>query len=156
MRINLSRIHNSAIGYDSIFSSVLDDLGSPSQSSSYPPYDIGRTGENKYRITIAVAGFDCSELSIEADTTTLMVRGEKRSEEKDVEYLHRGIARRAFEHRFQLADFVEVKSASLENGLLYLELLRNIPEKMKPRRIEILQSSKEPEKMIESQKLVAA
>ncbi|MEG8099229.1 Hsp20 family protein [Candidatus Liberibacter brunswickensis] len=153
MRLDVSRIYNSAVGYDTVLS-MLDGLGSPGQSSAYPPYDIERVGENTYRITVAVAGFDYSDLTIEVDSGILMVRGEKKSEEKDeVEYLHRGIAKRAFERRFQLADFVEVVSASLENGLLYLELLRSIPEKMKPRRIEISKSSKkESAKMIEGKK----
>ncbi|AHA28368.1 Hsp20 family protein [Candidatus Liberibacter americanus] len=149
MRIDVSRIYNSAVGYDAVLS-MLGGLSSVGQSSAYPPYDIERTGENAYRITIAVAGFDISELDIEVDAGILMVRGEKKSEGRDsVEYLHRGIAKRVFEHRFQLADFVEVTSSSLENGLLYLELLRNIPEKMKPRRIQISQSSKKETNMIE-------
>ncbi|AKK20286.1 Hsp20 family protein [Candidatus Liberibacter africanus] len=152
MRLDVSRIYNSAVGYDAVLS-MLGDLGSPSQSSAYPPYDIERTSDNAYRITVAVAGFDFSELTIEVDSGILMVRGEKKSEEKEtVEYLHRGIAKRAFEHRFKLADFVEVVSASLENGLLYLGLLRSVPEKMKPRRIEISQPSKESAKMIEGKK----
>ncbi|ACT57094.1 Hsp20 family protein [Candidatus Liberibacter asiaticus] len=152
MRLDVSRIYNSAVGYDTVLS-MLDGLGAPSQTSAYPPYDIERTGENAYRITIAVSGFHPSEITIEVDSSILMVRGEKKSEEKEtVEYLHRGIAKRAFERRFQLADFVEVMSASLENGLLYLELLRSVPERMKPRRIEISQSPQESTKMIEEKK----
>ncbi|RPD37787.1 heat-shock protein [Candidatus Liberibacter solanacearum] len=150
MRVDVSRIYNSAVGYDTVLS-MLDGLGAPSQSSAYPPYDIERTGENAYKITVAVAGFSSSELAIEVDSGILIVRGEKKSEEQEtVEYLHRGIAKRAFERRFQLADFVEVVSASLENGLLYLELFRTVPEKMKPRRIEISNSPKESAKMIEA------
>ncbi|MBY7648930.1 MAG: heat-shock protein [Candidatus Liberibacter europaeus] len=158
MRMDVSRIYNSAIGYDTVLS-MLDGLGNPGQSIAYPPYDIARTDDNSYRITIAVAGFEASELDIEVDSGMLMVRGGKKSEEKsddECQYLYRGIARRSFERRFQLADFVEITSASLENGLLHIELFRNIPEKMKPRRIKISQSSKNETKMIESNKSAVA
>ncbi|MDX0838676.1 Hsp20 family protein [Sinorhizobium medicae] len=147
---DFSPLYRSTVGFDRLFT-MLDSLGQPDQSQTYPPYNIERTGENAYRITMAVAGFDESELSVEARENTLTIRGEK-SEEKgeETQFLHRGIAKRAFERRFQLADHVEIKSASLKNGLLHIDLLREIPETAKPRRIEISAAASQP-KQIEAQ-----
>ena len=104
----------------------------------YPPYNIERTGENDYRVTVAVAGFAENELSIEAKENTLTIKGSKQAkEEQNGEVLYRGIAARAFERVFQLADHVQVKSASVENGLLHVDLVREIPEAKKPRQIPI-------------------
>src|SRR5262249_14806332 len=106
----------------------------------YPPYNIERTGENDYRISVAVAGFAENELSIESKENTLTIKGEKQTtkeENKDGEVLYQGIAARAFERVFQLADHVQVKGANLENGLLHVELVREIPEAKKPRQIAI-------------------
>ncbi len=133
--VDFAPLYRSTVGFDRLFN-MLDGVGQPEQS--YPPYNIERTGENTYRITMAVAGFDEKELSIEAHAHVLTVKGEKAEETAgETEYLYRGIAKRAFERRFQLADHVEVQSASLKNGLLHIDLLRNIPEAMKPRRIAI-------------------
>jgi len=126
--------YRSAIGFDRLFQML--DSGFDSDSG-YPPYNIERTGENSYRITMAVAGFTPEELKVEAKESTLTVSGEKKPDEKDRTFLHRGIAARNFERRFQLADYVEVSSASFENGLLNIDLQRNIPERMKPRQIAI-------------------
>ncbi len=147
---DFSPLYRSTVGFDRLFT-MLDSLGQPDQAQTYPPYNIERTGENAYRITMAVAGFDESELSVEARENTLTIKGEK-SEEKgeETQFLHRGIAKRAFERRFQLADHVEIKSASLKNGLLHVDLLRNIPETAKPRRIEITAATSQP-KQIEAQ-----
>ncbi|MQW55789.1 Hsp20 family protein [Sinorhizobium meliloti] len=147
---DFSPLYRSTVGFDRLFT-MLDSLGQPDQSQTYPPYNIERTGENAYRITMAVAGFDESELSVEARENTLTIKGEK-SEEKgeETQFLHRGIAKRAFERRFQLADHVEIKSASLKNGLLHVDLLRNIPETATPRRIEITAAASQP-KQIEAQ-----
>ena len=147
---DFSPLYRSTVGFDRLFT-MLDSLGQPDQSQTYPPYNIERTGENAYRITMAVAGFDESELSVEARENTLTIKGEK-SEEKgeETQFLHRGIAKRAFERRFQLADHVEIKSASLKNGLLHVDLLRNIPETAEPRRIEITAAASQP-KQIEAQ-----
>ena len=136
--VDFSPLYRSTVGFDRLFT-MLDSLGQPEQAQSYPPYNIERTGENLYRITMAVAGFDESELSIEAHAHVLTIKGEKAEDEKaeQSEFLYRGIAKRAFERRFQLADHVEVTAASLKNGLLHIDLLRNIPEAMKPRRIAI-------------------
>lgn len=133
--------------------SMLDGLGQPEQAQSYPPYNIERTGENTYRITMAVAGFDENELSIESRANALTVKAEKATDEKTTEgeFLYRGIATRAFERRFQLADHVEVQTASLKNGLLHIDLVRNIPEAMKPRRIAISSDSADAPKTIEAQ-----
>ena len=108
-------------------------------AQSYPPYNIERTGENAYRVTMAVAGFGDEDLSIEAKENTLTVKGEKKeqAEGEESNVLYRGIAARSFERRFQLADHVEVRGASLENGLLHIDLVREIPEAMKPRSIAI-------------------
>lgn len=126
--------YRSAIGFDRLFQML--DSGFDSDSG-YPPYNIERTGENSYRITMAVAGFTPEELKVEAKESTLTVSGEKKPDEKDRTFMHRGIAARNFERRFQLADYVEVSSASFENGLLNIDLQRNIPERMKPRQIAI-------------------
>ena len=106
---------------------------------SYPPYNIVKAGEDHYRVTMAVAGFTQDDLEIVSQDNVLVVRGKAKEPEQDeqVEFLHRGIATRAFEHTFQLADFVQVKGAKLENGLLEIELVREVPEAMRPRKIEI-------------------
>lgn len=136
--VDFAPLYRSTVGFDRLLT-MLDTLAQPDQTQSYPPYNIERTGETTYRITMAVAGFDESEISIEAREHALTVKGEK-SEEQDVDqnqFLYRGIAKRAFERRFQLADHVEVSGASLKNGLLHIDLVREIPEAMKPRKIAI-------------------
>jgi molecular chaperone IbpA len=130
-------LYRSTVGFDRLFS-MLDTLGSGENAQSYPPYNIERTGENAYRITMAVAGFSDGELSIESRENGLTVKGEKAEETAEgSEFLYRGIAGRAFERRFQLAEHVEVRGASLKNGLLHIDLVRVIPEALKPRKIEI-------------------
>ena len=138
MRFDLTPFHRSTIGFDRLFS-LLDQAGGFESAPTYPPYNIERTGENAYRISVAVAGFAQPELDIELKENTLTIRGEKQaqSEEKAGETLYRGIAARAFERVFQLADFVQVKGAVLENGLLHVDLVREIPEAKKPRQIAI-------------------
>ncbi|MCL6706571.1 Hsp20 family protein [Pseudomonas sp. R2.Fl] len=150
--VDFSPLYRSTVGFDRLFT-MLDSLGQPDQGQAYPPYNIERTGENTYRITMAVAGFDETELSIEAHAHVLTVKGEKTEEDKaeQSEFLYRGIAKRAFERRFQLADHVEVQNASLKNGLLHIDLLRNIPEAMKPRRIAIASDPINAPKTIEAQ-----
>jgi Molecular chaperone (small heat shock protein) len=150
--VDFSPLYRSTVGFDRLFT-MLDSLGNPDQGQAYPPYNIERTGENTYRITMAVAGFDETELSIEAHAHVLTIKGEKSEDEKaeQTEFLYRGIAKRAFERRFQLADHVEVQSASLKNGLLHIDLLRNIPEAMKPRRIAIASDPVTAPKAIEAQ-----
>jgi molecular chaperone IbpA len=134
---DLTPFYRSTVGFDRLFG-LLDSVADGT-AQTYPPYNIERTGENAYRITMAIAGFGEGDLSIEAKENTLTVKGEKKTEteEKDREFLYRGIGARTFERRFQLADHVEVKGASLENGLLHVDLVREVPEAMKPRQIAI-------------------
>jgi molecular chaperone IbpA len=135
---DLAPFYRSTVGFDRFFS--LLDQAAAGGSPGYPPYNIERTGENAYRITVAVSGFSQGELSIVAKENTLTIKGEKSANENGQdksEVLYRGIAARAFERAFQLADFVVVKSASLENGLLHVDLVREIPEAKKPRNIPI-------------------
>ena len=135
---DLTPFYRSTVGFDRLFN-LLDQVASDG-SPGYPPYNIERTGENAYRITVAVSGFAEAELSIVAKENTLTIKGEKTANENGREksaVLYRGIAARAFERVFQLADFVQVKTASLENGLLYVDLIREIPEAKKPRSIPI-------------------
>ena len=133
---DLAPLYRSTVGFDRLFS-LLDQVGGLDATSGYPPYNIERTDENAYRVTVAVAGFTEDDLFLEVKENTLTIRGEKQASEKPGEVLYQGIAARAFERRFQLADHVEVKGASLENGLLHVDLKREIPEAMKPRQIPI-------------------
>lgn len=128
-------LYRSTIGFDR-FAQLLDSM-TGIEEGGYPPYNIERLGENDYRITMAVAGFSDSEIKIEVKEQSLTVRGDKAADDKDRHFLHRGIAARSFERRFQLADYVEVKGADLKDGLLHIDLQRNIPERMKPRTIPI-------------------
>jgi len=136
---DLAPLYRSTVGFDRLFS-MLDGFDA---TPGYPPYNIERTGENDYRISVAVAGFGEGDLSIESKENTLTIKGEKQvKEENKGEVLHQGIAARAFERQFQLADYVVVKGASLENGLLHVDLAREIPEAKKPRQIAINGSTK--------------
>ena len=134
---DFSPLFRSTIGFDRL-TRLMDpasqiDVGAP----TYPPYNIEATGENAYRVTMAVAGFSAEDLEITAKDGALIVTGKARKEDETKQYLHRGIARRAFERRFQLADHIRVAGASLDNGLLHVELVREVPEALKPRKIEI-------------------
>jgi molecular chaperone IbpA len=135
-----SPFYRSSVGFDRLFQ-MLDEAAN-GETNSYPPYNIERVGENAYRITMAVAGFASNDIAIEAKGNTLTVTGKKPDKlEGKSEFLHQGIAARAFERRFQLADFVEVKGADLDNGLLHISLVREVPEAMKPRQITITSGS---------------
>ena len=137
---DLAPLYRSTVGFDRLFSLVDQLAGSDGGGApGYPPYNIERTGENDYRITVAVAGFAEGDLNIEAKENTLTIRGEHQNStgEPKSETLYRGIAARAFERVFQLADYVQVKGASLENGLLHVDLVREIPEAKRPRQIAI-------------------
>jgi molecular chaperone IbpA len=136
-QFDLAPLYRNTVGFDRLFS-MLDQLVSVDTTPSYPPYNIERTGENAYRISVAVAGFTDQDLSIEVKETTLTIRGEKKvSEERRADVLYQGIAARTFERRFQLADGVQVTGAALENGLLHVDLVREIPEAKKPRQIPV-------------------
>lgn len=140
---DLSPLYRSTVGFDRLFS-MLDQMSGAENGNAYPPYNIERTGENAYRITMAIAGFAEDDLSLELKEHVLTVKGEKREETSEkTEVLYRGIAGRTFERRFQLAEHVEVKGATLENGLLHVDLVREVPEAMKPRKIEIGTSKNE-------------
>ena len=131
---DLSPLYRSTVGFDRLFS-MLDGFDA---APGYPPYNIERTAENEYRVSVAVAGFGENELSIESKENTLTIKGGKQSVvEQNGEVLYQGIAARAFERVFQLADYVQVKNAALENGLLHVDLVREIPEAKKPRQIPI-------------------
>ena len=136
---DLAPLYRSTVGFDRLFSLVDQFAGHDGNAAGYPPYNIERTGENAYRISVAVAGFAENELNIEAKENTLTIRGEKQTKTADQksESLYRGIAARTFERVFQLADYVQVSGASLEHGLLHVDLVREIPEAKKPRRIAI-------------------
>lgn len=134
---DLTPLYRSAIGFDRM-AGLLDNLSRADQAQpSYPPYNIELTGEDQYRISMAVAGFEETELSLEVKQGYLTVTGKKAEEKAGRTFLHQGIAARNFERRFQLADYVRVVGANMDNGLLHVELVREIPEAMKPRTIEI-------------------
>ncbi len=135
--IDFSPFYRSTVGFDRVFNRLDNLVGQ--EAKTYPPYNIERTGDDAYRISIAVAGFANGDIAIETKENSLVVKGAKAGDtaDKTREFLHRGIAERAFELRFQLADYVEVHGASLENGLLHLQLKRELPESKKPRSIQI-------------------
>jgi len=136
---DLTPLYRSTVGFDRL-ANILDNVTRTDGGSSYPPYNIEKTGEDAYRITIAVAGFADDELTIEARDGQLVISGKKAETEEDPNFLHRGIATRAFEKRFQLADHVRATDAVTENGLLHVDLVREVPEALKPRKIEIAKS----------------
>lgn len=134
---DFSPLYRTSIGFDRV-AGLLDSLVNTEQAQpAYPPYNIELTGEDKYRITMAVAGFDQKDLAIEVEQNKLTVSGKKNGGAEQKQFLHQGIAERNFERRFQLADHVKVVSANHENGLLHIDLVRELPEVMKPRSIEI-------------------
>ncbi|KQN29023.1 Hsp20 family protein [Sphingomonas sp. Leaf38] len=126
----------STVGFDRLFD-LLETTARTEAPEGYPPFDIERESEDSYQITLAVAGFRPDDIEIVAQNNQLTVTGRRPDDRDDSRFLHRGIATRAFERRFQLADFVQVQHASFDNGLLRIELKREVPEAMKPRRIEI-------------------
>jgi molecular chaperone IbpA len=134
---DLTPLYRSTIGFDRL-GALLESLGHVDSGSGYPPYNIERLGDDQYRISMAVAGFRPEELNVEVKEQTLTISGRKTEKrESNGAVLHQGIATRSFERRFQLADFVKVTGASLEHGLLHVELFREVPEAAKPRVIEI-------------------
>ena len=135
MNLNFDPFWRSSVGFDRILE-LMDESLRYQPENNYPPYNILRTGENSYRISLAVAGFKPEQISVTVQQNTLVVAG-RESQKPGQEFVHRGIAARDFERRFSLADFVEVKDASFEDGLLQIDLARELPEAMKPRRIEI-------------------
>ncbi len=143
---DLSPLYRSTVGFDRL-GSMLDQLMSgDAPAPSYPPYNIEKTGEDTYRISIAVAGFGEDDLNIEVKDQGLTVTAKKReaADDKQPHYLHRGIAERGFERRFQLADHMKVTAAGLDNGLLHIDLVREVPEALKPRTVAITNGGKAP------------
>lgn len=139
-------LYRSTVGFDRLASMMDRAMTVDVNTNGYPPYNIEKTGENDYRISVAVAGFSDDELSIEMRDGQLVISAKKAEVEAEptdeVTYLHRGIAARTFEKRFHLADHVRAKGAKIENGILHVELIRELPEALKPRRIEIADGSK--------------
>jgi molecular chaperone IbpA len=133
--LDLTPLYRSAIGFDRLASII--DSASRNDQPAFPPYNVELISENEYRITMAVAGFSFDELKIDTEQGSITISGEKTQSENTTQYLYQGIAARNFERRFQLADHVKVVKANMENGLLHVYLVREIPEAMKPRTIEI-------------------
>jgi molecular chaperone IbpA len=151
--VDLSPLFRYSVGFDRLDELFETAFRNSGHDNSYPPYNIAKTGDDTYKITLAVAGFGEDDLEIVAKENLLTVRG-KSAEADDAVYLHRGIARRAFEHRFQLADYVKVSGASLANGLLDVQLVREVPEAKKPQQIKIGVAAKP--RVIESKDVKAA
>jgi molecular chaperone IbpA len=135
--IDLTPLYRSSVGFDRMGSLLDNALRSQKAGVGFPPYDIETTGEDRYAITLAVAGFEESELDIQVEKGVLCVRGKKADEGEEKSYLYRGIANRSFERKFNLADYIEVRGADLKNGLLTISLVKEVPEAMKPRSIAI-------------------
>jgi len=133
---DLTPYRRSTVGFDRLFD-LLETQAAADSPDGFPPFNLEKEGEDSYRITIAAAGFAPDEIDIDAQQNLLTIKGHKAPERADRSFVHRGIATRPFERRFQLADFVQVQSASFENGLLHIALKREVPEAMKPRKIEI-------------------
>jgi molecular chaperone IbpA len=136
-RFDFSPLFRSTIGFDRLTRLVDAATRVDSSALAYPPYNIEKTGEDAYRLTMAVAGFAPDEVDVTVHEGTLLVTGKAKKDEDDGRYLHRGIARRAFERRFSLADHIKVVGANLDNGMLHVDLVREVPEAAKPRKIQI-------------------
>ena len=149
--IDLSPLYRSTVGFDRLASMLDQVMSGDVAAPSYPPYNIEKTGEDAYRITLAVAGFGESDLNVEIKDQVLTITARKQEKEDAPQpvYLHRGIAERGFERRFQLADHVRVEGAQLVNGLLHVDLVREVPEALKPRTIAISTSAGSEQKVIE-------
>ena len=148
--VDFSPLYRSMVGFDHL-ASLLEAASKSESASHWPPYNIETTGENEYRIELAVAGFKPEELNVEVKENTLTVAGRKTANDEQKRYLHRGLAERNFERRFQLADHVYVTDAQLADGLLCISLKRELPEAMKPRRIEIKSGSGSQPELIEGE-----
>ena len=135
-RIDLTPYRRSTVGFDRLFD-LLENQARANSGDNYPPFNVERRDEDSYRITLAVAGFSAADLDITAQQNLLTVAGNKRAEEAKGEMLHLGIANRGFERRFELADYVRVENADLADGLLYIDLVREVPDAMKPKKIAI-------------------
>ena len=146
--LDLAPLWRSGIGFDHLFD-VLGQAMNTNNSAKYPPYDIERTGEDAYRLTLALAGWSPNEITVTAEPNLLVISGEK-AESEGAQYLYRGIPSLAFEQRFSLADHVQVRDARMTDGLLVIDLMRELPEALRPRRIEIANSN-EPQALEQKQ-----
>jgi len=151
--VDFSPFYRSFIGFDHL-ATLMDAAARNEKQPAYPPYNIEVTGEDQYCITMAVAGFTEQELSIETEHSTLLVKGQKQSKDEGRRFVHQGIAERNFERKFQLSDYIKVTGAQLENGLLHILLVREVPEALKPRKIEI--GSNTAGKLQQAKQLVSA
>jgi molecular chaperone IbpA len=151
---DLAPLYRATVGFDQIADMLDRVMASDVSQPTYPPYNIEKTADDAYRISIAVAGFAAEDLGVEVKEGALVVTARKRDEDEGRTYLHRGIATRAFERRFQLADHVRVTGASHADGMLHIELVREVPEALKPRRIAIASADKASDKdVIEAEKV---
>lgn len=150
---DLAPLHRATVGFDQVTDLMDRILSNDTAPQSYPPYNIEKTADDSWRISIAVAGFSDEDLSVEVKENALHVTARKAEEDGDRTYLHRGIATRAFSRRFHLADHVKVTGASHENGMLHIDLMREVPEALKPRRIEISTTPKVEQDVIEAEKV---
>lgn len=146
---DFSPLYRSTVGFDRL-AQLLDSVSTVDSGTGYPPYNIEKTSDEAYRISIAVAGFSDEELAIEAKDHQLVISGKKAADAEERSFLHRGIANRAFEKRFQLADHVRAVGATTENGLLHVDLVRKVPEALKPRQIAITRGSRQPAEALEA------
>lgn len=147
---DLSPLYRATVGFDRVADLMDRVLTNDVAQSTYPPYNIEKTSDNSYRITVAVAGFTADELSVDVKENQLVIAARKAEDETPRTYLHRGIATRAFERRFHLADHVKVSGATHADGLLHVELVREVPEALKPRRIEIARGDEIDAKAVET------
>lgn len=147
---DLTPLYRATVGFDQIADLMDRALASDVGQNTYPPYNIEKTEDDAWRISIAVAGFSDDELAIEVKDRSLLITGRKATEEGERNYLHRGIATRAFERRFHLADHVRVTGATHENGMLHIDLNREVPEALKPRKIEIAAAGKSDANLVEA------
>ncbi len=152
-RFDFTPYRRNMVGFDRLFD-MLENQTRANSGDNYPPFNIERLGEDAYRITLAVAGFKSAELDITAQQNLLTIQGKKGDDSTDAQFLHVGIAQRGFERRFELADYVRVEHAALEDGLLVIDLLREVPEAMKPKKIAI--GAQKPLKVIDNDKSSAA
>lgn len=149
--IDLTPFYRSFIGFDHL--ATLMDAARNEKQPAYPPYNIEVTGEDQYRITMAVAGFDEQELSIETEHNTLLVKGQKAGKDEGRRFVHQGIAERNFERKFQLSDYIKVTGANIANGLLHIELVREVPEALKPRKISISSTAQTSANLLDAEKV---
>ena len=136
-RFDFTPYRRSTVGFDRLFDLLEGQARNSGSGDNYPPFNIERRGDDRYRITLAVAGFRAADLDITAQQNLLVIEGRKREEENQGDMVHVGIATRAFERRFELADFVRVENADLADGLLVIDLVREVPEAMKPKKVAI-------------------